>query len=120
MQNVDLNNTYWDRQTDYFTEFRVDARWLLRDVETDRPFGSLRIASFPDIEHPGHLRAIFNYVKSIRKKTDGEILQTIEDYQMDETELEVYSVDNETKTETQTYEAPFKELNDLFDVNIFK
>ena len=120
MDNINFTDTYWERHRDFVTELRVDARWLLRESGTDRTIGSLRIASFPDIQHPGHLRAIFTYITSIRKKSNVEKLQTIEDYQMTEEELEVYSVDNETDTETQTYEAPFKELNELFGVNIFE
>lgn len=120
MENVDLNNTYWEKQYDFVTELRVDVRWLLRENDGDRPLGSLRIAAFPDIQHPGHLRAIFTYVTSIRFKSDVEILQTVEDYKMNEQELEVYLVDRDTKTNTDTYEAPFKELNELFGVNIFE
>ena len=38
---------------------------------------------------------------------------------MEINELEVYSVNDEIKTENKTYEAPFKELEELFDVKIF-
>jgi hypothetical protein len=47
-------------------------------------------------------------------------MQSTEDYQMEITELEVYSVGDDIKTETQTYEAPFKELEEMFGVKIFK
>lgn len=119
MEDIDLNNTYWDRIRGYVSELRVDARWILRENGTDKPFGSLRIASHPDL-HPGYLRAIFTYVKSIRKKSKIERLQTIEDYQMEDTELEVYSINDDISTETQTYEAPFKELQELFGIKIFE
>lgn len=117
--NVNLENTYWERLTGFPTELRVDARWLLRIEGSDRTFGSLRIVSHPDLP-PGQLRAFFTYVKDIKGKSDGEIMQTIEDYQMDVKELEVYSVDEHFETESDKYEAPFKELEELFGVKIFK
>lgn len=119
METVDLNNTYWDRVTGFVTELRVDSRWILRDKDTDKSYGSLRIASHPDLP-PGYLRAIFIYVTTIRKKNKIEKLKTIEDYQMEATELEVYSIDDNIETETQTYEAPFKELQDLFGIKILE
>ena len=69
--NVDLNNTYWDRIKGYPTEHRVDARWILRNKDDDKPYGSLRIVSHPDIP-PGYLRAHFSYVTSIKKKDETE------------------------------------------------
>lgn len=117
--DVNLENTYWDRLRAFVTELRVDARWVLRNEDDDKPYGSLRIVSHPDLQ-PGYLRAIFTYVTSIKDKTDEEKLQTIEDYQMEETELEVYSIDENIDTESKTYEAPFKELEELFGVKIFK
>ena len=62
---IDLNNTFWDRLRGYVTELRVDARWVLKENETERPLGSLRIVSHPDLQ-PGYLRAIFTYVTEIR------------------------------------------------------
>ena len=47
-------------------------------------------------------------------------MQSIEDYQMEIAELEVFSVGDDIKTEGETYEAPFKELEELFGVKIFK
>jgi hypothetical protein len=119
METIDLNETYWDRQHGYVSELRIDARWILRDEETDKPVGSLRIASHPDLR-PGYLRAIFTYVTSIRKKTKEEKLKTIEDFQMEINELEVYSISDDVKTENQTYEAPYKELEELFGVKVFE
>lgn len=118
---LNLDNTYWERLRGYVqdVELRVDARWVLRDEETDKPYGSLRIVSHPDLA-PGYLRAIFTYITDIREKTDEEKLQTIEDYQMKIDELEVYSIHDEINTEKKTYEAPFNELEELFDVKIFK
>lgn len=116
---VNLENTYWDRIKGFITELRVDARWVLRDENTKKPYGSLRIASHPDLP-PGHLRSIFQYVTSKKDKTDKEKIQTIEDYHIDATELEVYSIDEEITTETKIYEAPLKELEGLFNVKIFE
>lgn len=116
--DIDLNNTYWDRLRGYPTELRVDARWLLRDRDTEKPLGSLRIVSHPDLK-PGYLRAFFSYVTSIKSKTKAEKMQTAEDYHMEVDDLEVYSIDENVKTESQKYEAPFPELNEIFGVKIF-
>ena len=117
--DIDLNNTYWDKVTGFVTEHRVDARWKLRENDTERPLGSLRIVSHPDIQ-PGYLRAHFTYVTDIREKTKDEKLKTIEDYQMELAELEVYSIHEDTQTETKDYEAPFKELEEMFGVKVFE
>ena len=117
--NIDLNNTTWDRLRGYVTEHRVDARWVLRENDTDRPLGSLRIVSHPDLP-PGHLRAMFTYMTSLREKTKQEKLQSLEDYQMEIEELEVYSIDDEIKTETQKFESPYKELEEMFAVKVFE
>ncbi len=119
MENIDLNNTYWDRLRGFISELRVDARWILRENGTTKPLGSLRIVSHPDLP-PGHLRAIFMFVTSIRKKSKQEKIRTTEDFEMDEAELEVYSVDDDIKTDMMKYEAPFKELQDIFGVKIFE
>lgn len=116
--NVNLNNTYWEKIKGFPTELRVDARWLLKKEDEDRTYGSLRIVSHPDLP-PGQLRAFFTYVTSIKEKDDSEIMETIEDYQIDINELEIYSVDEDIKTESTKYEAPFKELEELFGVKIF-
>jgi len=119
MEDIDLDNTYWDRVKGYVTELRVDARWVLRNIDNEKSYGQLRIVSHPDLPY-GHLRAIFTYVTSIRKKTKGEKLQTLEDYQMGIDELEVYSINDDIKTETKTYEAPLRELQELFGLKVFE
>lgn len=119
MENIDLNNTYWDRLRGFITELRVDARWVLRENVTAKPLGSLRIVSHPDLP-PGYLRAIFIFVTSIRKKSKSEKIKTTEDFEMDEAELEVYSVDDDVKTNMVEYEAPLKKLQDDFGVKIFE
>jgi hypothetical protein len=119
MKEIDLNNTYWDRLRGYVSELRVDSRWILRSAVDDKPYGSLRIVSHPDLPY-GQLRAVFTYVLKIRPKTKEEKMQSTEDYQMDVTELEVYSVGDDIKTESKTYEAPFKELQEMFGIKIFE
>ena len=117
--DINLNDSYWDRLRGFVSEHRVDARWVLRENETDNPLGSLRIVSHPDLP-PGHLRAVFIFMTSIREKTKAEKLQTTEDYQMEMEELEVYSVHDDIKTDTEKIEAPYKELEEMFDVKVFE
>ena len=117
--NVNLDNTYWDRLRGYVTELRVDARWVLRKEESEKPYGSLRIVSHPDLP-PGQLRAIFSYVITVEEKSKAEKMQATEDYQMELTELEVYSVDEEIVTKNEKIEAPYKELEEIFGVKVFK
>jgi hypothetical protein len=119
MDSIDLNNTYWDKLKGYVTELRVDARWILRQIDTEKPLGSLRIVSHPDLP-PGYLRAFFTYVTSIRIKNREEKIKTIEDYQMDINELEVYSINEDINTENLKHEASFKELENMFGVKIFE
>jgi hypothetical protein len=116
---LDFDNTYWDRLRGFVTELRVDARWVLREEETERPLGSLRIVSHPDLP-PGNLRAVFTYVVTIEEKNEAQKMQATEDYQMEMEELEVYSVDDEIKTETEKIEAPYKELEEIFGVKVFE
>jgi len=117
--DIDLDNTHWDRLRGFVTELRVDARWVLRNNDDDSPYGSLRIVSHPDLK-PGYLRAIFTYMTAIRPKSQEEKLQTIEDYQMEISELEVYSIHDDIKTGNQKFEAPYKELEEMFSVKVFE
>jgi len=117
--NINLENTYWERVRGFISENKIDARWKLRKHNDFRTYGSLRIVSHPDLK-PGYLRSLLTIVTEIDSKTDAQILKAVEDYQMNETELEVYSVDEDVKTEMQTYEAPFAELEKLYGVKIFE
>lgn len=119
MADINIDDTYWDRVRGFISELRVDARWVLRKDDDDKPYGSLRIVSHPDLP-PGHLRAFFSYVTTIEPKTNTEKLQTIEDYQINAMELEIYSIDNNIDTEMKVYEAPLRELQELFDVKVFE
>ena len=47
-------------------------------------------------------------------------MKAVEDYQMKITELEVYSISDDIKTENKTYEAPYKELEGMLGVKIFE
>ena len=78
----------------------------------------MRIVSHPDLP-AGYLRAIFTYVTDIKSKTKEDILRTIEDYQIEINELEVYSIEDDFETEKKEIEAPFKELESIFNVKIF-
>lgn len=119
MADISIDNTYWDRVRGFVSELRVDARWILRGDEDQKPYGSLRIVSHPDLP-AGHLRAYFTYVTSINPKTKQEKLQTIEDYQINAMEMEVYSIDSDINTEMKVYEAPMRELQELFGIKIFE
>ena len=116
---ISLENTYWDKVKGYITELRVDSRWVLRDSKTNKPYGSLRIVSHPDLP-PGYLRSIFICVCSKKPKSEEEIIRTIEDYKINVKELEVYSIDENVTTDTKIYEAPMRELQELFQVKVFQ
>lgn len=118
MLEFNINNSYWDRVRGFVSELRVDARWILRG-DDGKPYGSLRIVSHPDLK-PGYLRAYFTYVTSINPKTKKEKLQTVEDYEIELSELEVYSIDDTINTENKIYEAPMQELQKLFNIKIFE
>ena len=118
---MDLNNTYWERVRGYPTEHRVDSRWLLKknDDPEDKTYGSLRVVSHPDLP-PGQLRSIFMYITNLRNKSNVEILQTIEDYKVKLDELEIYSIDKALETDKIIYEGPFNDIEEMYNVNIFK
>ena len=114
----DLNDASWERLKGYVTELRVDSRWILKGNTDDKPYGSLRIVSHPDLD-PGYLRAIFTYVTTIKSKTREDIIKTIEDYQIELKELELYSLEDDVETERKIIELPYNELEKIFNVKIF-
>jgi len=116
---INLNNVYWERIRGFVSENKIDARWKLRKENDNRTYGSLRIVSHPDLK-PGYLRSIFTYVTKIDPKTSSQIIKSLEDFQMEDIELEVYSVNENIKTETKTIELPFKELEQMYNVKIFE
>jgi hypothetical protein len=119
MEGINLNGLYWDRVRGFISENRIDARWVLREENTDKPYGSLRIVSHPDLP-PGHLRSIFRFVVNRHTRDDFEMIKATEDYQMSLTDLEVYSVDEETQTEEDSLVDIPKRLEEIFDVKIFE
>lgn len=118
MENID-NNYYWDRIRGYPTELQIDARWNLRDRISDKAYGSLRIVSHPDLP-PGHLRAHIWLVKDVSPKTKTDILRMLNDYNMSDIELEVYSIKDSYDVEYQTFVDVKRKLEELFNVKIFE
>jgi hypothetical protein len=116
---INLDNVYWERIKGFISENKIDARWKLKKLNDDKTYGSLRIVSHPDLK-PGYLRSMFMYVTTINSKSKSQIIKSLEDFQMEDIELEVYSIDNEIKTETKTIELPFKELEQMYSVKIFE
>lgn len=109
----------WDKVHGYVTENEVDVRWILKEDGDDRAHGSLRIVSHPDLK-AGYLRAFVSFVTKRRPKTAEEIAITLEDYKMEEIELEIYSIDEYIETYEQTMEDRYQDLETLFDVKIFR
>lgn len=118
IENIDFSNTFWEKIKGYVSELRVDARWLLKNADNDKPYGSLRICSHPDLP-PGYLRSIFTFVVSKKQKTEYELMKTIQDFQIDLMELESYMVDQDIETQTETLEAPMRDLEKVFSVKVF-
>lgn len=109
---------YWEEYTDFISENRVDKRWVLKSSVDDKSYGSLRIVSHPDLR-PGYLRSIYTYLKSIRTRSRAELLRVIAEYQMNALELDAYNVKDDVEFETTQFEAPYKELEKLFNVKVF-
>ncbi len=110
---------FWEEITGFSTEFDVDKRWILRADNDTRAHGSLRIVSHPNCKY-GHLKAYMSIVTKRTQKTQEEIDFVIEEYKMDENQLEVYSLTEHLETWEREYEAPVKELEEMFGVDIFK
>lgn len=115
---MELSDLYWEEYDDFVSENKVDKRWILKSNKDDKSYGSLRVVSHPDLR-PGYLRSIYTVVTSISKRTKADIMKTISDYQMDVVELEVYNIKDDIKTETTQFEAPYRQLEELFKVKIF-
>lgn len=115
----EIEDRHWEKVHGYITENDLDVRWILRQPNDASAHGSLRIVSHPDLK-PGFLRAFVSFVTSRRKKTPEEIAFTMEEYKMDEKELEVYSIDEHVITSDNTIEDRFQDLEKLFGISIFK
>lgn len=117
-----MENRYWERIHGYFSELKIDKRYILRELNdpSDPPkaWGSLRVASHPDLP-PGYLRATANFVVARKAKTEEEKEKAINDYLMDVKELEVYSIDDDIQTEEIVHEAPKRDIEELFGIDIF-
>lgn len=116
---IDFENTYWDRIKGFVSENKIDSRWNLKDPQTDEPLAYLRIVSHPDCP-PGHLRCFFNYITSMKNRTDNEILQTVEDYQINNIDLDVFDIVKKIETETIKIEDTKQSLEKIFNVKIFE
>lgn len=112
------DNFYWDRITGFASEFKIDARWLLRQEGNDAVQGSLRIVSHPDLR-PGYFRAYISLVENIEQRKANEILKLIEDNKMSEIELEVYSAKDKFNVNNQTIEDTLKNIETMFGVKVF-
>lgn len=110
---------YWEKVRGFISENEIDVRWILRMPNDPRAYGSLRIVSHPDLK-PGYLRAFSSIVVSRKPKTEEEIKNTIDQYQMDIPELEIYTLTEHIETYDTTYEDRYQELEKLFNVKIFK
>lgn len=122
MSNEISDKRYWERIHGYISEHPIDARYILRDPNNEKAWGSLRVIGYDPrqgILPPGYVRAHASFVTSRRPKTQEEIDQTIEDYQMEVIELEVYSVDEHVETSDIQTEAPKREIEETFGIKIF-
>lgn len=118
----------WKRRHGYVSEFDVDARWVLYYPNDDRPHGSLRIVSHPDLP-PGHLKSFVSIVTKRWNKTDEEINKSLETYGLiDDIDLYYHNgvfyktknINANEKTLKVSYADPIteKERNDLLR-NVF-
>lgn len=83
MEEDDDNGTVvegrWVRKQGYVSESEIDARWVLYYPNDNRPHGSLRIVSHPDLP-PGHLRSFVSIITKRWPKTNEELARTLENY----------------------------------------
>jgi len=117
------NDKYWERLHGFISEHPIDARYILRDPDNDKAWGSLRVIGYDPkmgILPPGYLKAFASFVTSRRPKTEEEIQQSLDEYQMESIELEVYSVDEHVETKELTYEAPKREIEEMYNIKIFR
>lgn len=109
----------WEKVHGYVTENEIDVRWILREDGDSRAHGSLRIVSHPDLK-AGYLRAFVSFVTSRKPKTPEEIAITLDEYKIEDTELEIYSIDEHIETFDNEIEDRYQDLEKLFDVKIFR
>ena len=116
---MNTENYYWERMRGFFTEHNIDARWLLKNKNDEKTYGSLRVVSHPDLK-PGYLRVFYTIVDEVHERTRKEIQKLIDDCKMKESELEVYSAKDKLVTTTDKFEAPKREIEEMFKVKIFE
>lgn len=80
----------WVRKHGYVTECDIDARWILYYPNDDRPQGSLRIVSHPDLP-PGHLRSFVSIVTKRHPKSPLELSRTLQNYGLLDNDLFFYN-----------------------------
>ncbi len=115
----EIVDRHWEKVHGYITENEVDVRWILRQPNDSKAHGSLRVVSHPDLK-PGFLRAFVSFVTERKLKTPEEIAFALDEYKMEETELEIYSVDEHITTVDRELEDRFQDLEKLFGINIFR
>ena len=112
------DDKFWEEILGFNSELDIDKRWILRADNDTRGHGSLRVVSHPDCKY-GHLRAYMSVITKRRPKTAKEIEETVEEYQMDINELEVYSINEHVETWDTEQEAPLQEIEQIFGIKIF-
>ena len=89
--NATIVQGTWVRKHGYVSECDIDARWILYYPNDDRPHGSLRIVSHPDLP-PGHLRSFVSIVTKRWPKSPEELGKTLEQYGLlDNNELSYFN-----------------------------
>jgi hypothetical protein len=117
-----MSDKHWERLHGFISEHPIDARYILRDPDNDKAWGSLRVIGYDPsmgILPPGYLKAYASFVTHRRPKSHEEIEQSLNDYQMESIELEVYSVDEHVTTEDMTHQAPKREIEEIYGIKIF-
>jgi hypothetical protein len=76
----------WVRKHGYVSEFDIDARWILYHANDERPQGSLRVVSHPDLP-PGHLKSFVSFVTKRWPKTKDEVSKTLQNYGLLDNEI---------------------------------
>lgn len=108
----------WKRKIGFVSEHKIDARWVLYADNDQRPQGSLRIVSHPDLP-PGHVRAYCAIVTKRTPKTKEEIANTITNYDIGQEELELYSIDDHLELWQTQDQGPLYQLEKTYGVKVF-
>lgn len=109
----------WVRKYGHISEHAIDARWVLYHPNDERPQGSLRIVSHPDLR-PGHLKSYITLITSRRPKTEQELTQDVSDFGLSREEFEAYSIDEHITAWNNEVTGRMIELEALYGVKIFE